>query len=188
VALTTRSSLLARLAEGDEVPWAEFDRLYSPFLKRVAARCGLAGQDLDEAVQTVMVDLHRTFATFRYDRGKGSFRGYLKQAMIATVSRMVRQRQRAGTPTAVPPDAPEPSGLDEVWEQEYQQHLLREALRQVRFEVDPVTFQAFDLYALQEVPVSEVAAFLGISRDSVYQAKTRITARLRAIVEEMDKS
>ncbi|MFM7114327.1 MAG: sigma-70 family RNA polymerase sigma factor, partial [Planctomycetota bacterium] len=116
------------------------------------------------------------------------FRGYLKQAMIATVSRMVRQRQRAGTPTAVPPDAPEPSGLDEVWEQEYQQHLLREALRQVRFEVDPVTFQAFDLYALQEVPVSEVASFLGISRESVYQAKTRVTARLRAIVEEMDKS
>ena len=186
VALTTRSSLLARLSEGGEVPWREFDSLYTPFLKRVAARCGLSGQDLDEAVQTVMVDLHGTFATFRYDRDRGTFKGYLKRVMVTTVSRMVRQRQRAGTPTAVPPDASD-SGLESVWEQEYQQHLLQEALRQVRGEVDAVTFQAFDLYALQEVPVAEVARFLGISRDSVYQAKTRVTARLRAIVEELDK-
>jgi hypothetical protein len=57
--LTTRSSLLARLGEGGDVPWREFDGLYTPFLLRVAARCGLAGQDVDEAVQMVMVDLHR---------------------------------------------------------------------------------------------------------------------------------
>jgi hypothetical protein len=61
-------------------------------------------------------------------------------------------------------------------------------LNQVRGEVEPSTYQAFDLYALQEVPVGEVARFLNLSNDSVYQAKTRVTARLRALVEEMDKA
>ena len=183
--LTTRSSLLARLGEGGDDPWREFDGLYTPFLLRVAARCGLAGQDVDEAVQMVMVDLHRTFATFRYDRNKGTFKAYLRKIMLTTISRMMRQRQRAGTPSAVPSDATD-NDMEAMWEQEYQQHLLHEALNQVRGEVEPSTYQAFDLYALQEVPVGEVARFLNLSNDSVYQAKTRVTARLKAIVAELD--
>ncbi|MFH0980705.1 MAG: protein kinase [Planctomycetota bacterium] len=42
-----------------------------------------------------------------------------------------------------------------------------------------LTYQAFDLYARKDRPAREVAKLLGLSRNAVYIAKTRILARLR---------
>ncbi len=77
---------------------------------------------------------------------------------------------------------PHPGPLDELeaaFEAEWQKVAMEEALDEVRREVDPVTFQAFDLYARKDQPPGQVAKLLGLSRNAVYIAKNRVLARLR---------
>lgn len=60
---------------------------------------------------------------------------------------------------------------------------MEAALDDIRREFDPATFQAFDLYARKDMPAREVARLLGLSRNAVYIAKTRVLARLREILD-----
>jgi DNA-directed RNA polymerase specialized sigma24 family protein len=68
------------------------------------------------------------------------------------------------------------------FEDEWKKVALEEALAEIRREVDPATYQAFDLYVLQNQPVGDVAKLLGLSRNAVYIAKTRIQDRLRRML------
>lgn len=182
--LTTRSSLLNRVRDGGADAWQDFCRLYTPFLKRLAGRVGLRGQDVDEVVQAVLVDLYQGRETFVYDRARGRFRAYLKKAVVSRLGKLLREVRRAGTPTG---ELPEPwdDELERHCEQEYRQHVLREALTTVRGQVEPKTYQAFDLYALQGVDAREVARFLGVSVSAVYTSKCRVLERLKVLVQEL---
>lgn len=81
---------------------------------------------------------------------------------------------------SIPDPSPPPNALfEDAFEKEWHKVAMEDALDQIRREVDPQTFQAFDLYALKEQPASEVAKLLGMSRNAVYIAKTRILARVR---------
>lgn len=185
MAWTTRSSLLARLRTGGDAAWAEFVHAYTPLLDRIAGRLGLRGQDVDEAVQAALVDLYLARESFGYDRGRGRFRDYLKQVVVARLVKSARAARRAGTPTG---SVPEP-GVDDAdvhWEREYREHVYRTAAERVRAEVEPRTYQAFDLYVAQGVDAGRVAAFLGVSVSVVYAAKSRVLDRLRAAVAEIE--
>src|SRR5579884_540762 len=124
MALTTRSSLLERVREDGAEAWREFCAVYTPFLTRVAERLGLRGQDVDEVVQAVLVDLYQGRHAFAYDRSRGRFRDYLKKAVISRLSKLLREVRRAGTPTGQVPE-PWADELKQHWEQEYRQHILR---------------------------------------------------------------
>jgi RNA polymerase sigma factor (sigma-70 family) len=184
MALTTRSSLLKRVRGDGPEAWREFCALYKPFLERVAERVGLRGQDIDEVVQAVLVDLYQGRERFVYDRSRGRFRDYLKKAVVTRLSKLLREVRRAGTPTGQMPErwADE---LEQHWEEEYRRHVLREALAAVRSQVEPKTYQAFDLYALQGVDAREVARFLGVSVSAVYTYKNRVLEKIRPLVQEL---
>jgi RNA polymerase sigma factor (sigma-70 family) len=185
MAWTTRSSLLARLRDdGDEV-WEEFTGCYTPLLVRFAERLGLQGQDVDEVVQGVVVDFFQARASFTYDRSKGRFRDYLKKAVASKLGKLLRQARRAGTPTEELPEPVVEGNIEQRWEEEYRQHVLREALKVVRTQVEPKTYQAFDLYALQGVDAREVGRFLGISISVVYTSKSRVLERLKPLIQEL---
>jgi RNA polymerase sigma-70 factor (ECF subfamily) len=184
---TTRSSLLERVrTDGDDV-WAEFTRFYAPFLVRVAERLGLRGQDIDEIVQGVLVDFYQGRMGFNYDRGRGRFRAYLKKAAVTKLGKLLREVQRAGTPTGQVREGAVVAELEQHWEDEYRQHVLREALAVVREQVEPQTYQAFDLYALQDMEPRKVAHFLGISTGAVYTYKNRVLEKLKVIVQELSE-
>lgn len=77
---------------------------------------------------------------------------------------------------------PHPSPAEQYeaeFETEWQKIAMEEALDEIRHEVDPLTFQAFDLCARKGQSPGAVANLLGLSRNAVYIAKTRILARLR---------
>jgi len=75
--------------------------------------------------------------------------------------------------------------LAEVWEQEWQQAVLAQCLRDVSREVEPTTFHAFDRFARQGRPAREVAEELGISENAVFGAKRRVLRRIREMLPEM---
>ena len=57
----------------------------------------------------------------------------------------------------------------------------------VRREIEEQTYQAFELFAVEELPAAEVAERLGITPNAVYGAKRRVMERLkelRPVLEE----
>ena len=66
----------------------------------------------------------------------------------------------------------------------------RAALAVLRDEsqVDDRTLMAFELVALRGVPAAEAASQAGMSVEQVYVAKSRLTKRLRELVEKMTEA
>ena len=58
----------------------------------------------------------------------------------------------------------------------------------VQKEVEPVTWKAFWLTAVESVSAADVAAHLSIKIGSVYTAKCRTMARIRQLVDELSRS
>jgi RNA polymerase sigma-70 factor (ECF subfamily) len=75
-------------------------------------------------------------------------------------------------------------GAEAAWEQEYQQGILRWAMDRVRGEFQETTWQAFLLTAMEGKSPQAVAEQLHTSPGSVYVAKSRVLARLRAEVQQ----
>ena len=200
MAYTTRKSLLRKVREGDEIGWLEFYRTYRPLVMRRGMDFKLRPQELEELIQKVMTEFFRKDLlgtkfdidnippelTFRYDSGKGRFRDFLRRVVTNHACKILRARrdqQDLDDADRIPdPDA----GDDARWEEEWHHHLLTEALKELRDQVEPITYQAFEMYALKEHSPRETAEFLAISVASVYTARSRCVARLRTIIKELE--
>jgi RNA polymerase sigma-70 factor (ECF subfamily) len=189
-ALHTRTSMFAELRETDharrEAAWQRFRNDYGPVIAGFARKLGARPSDLDDIMQEVIIAMISASPNFRYDRSKGRFRGYLKVVTLRIVRAVAgkRARLRCVPLETVADDAAE---LDEAWDAEWQRHTLTRALEEARSEyAGGPTFRAYELYALLGVPAQDVAGQLGISVDSVYQAKTRVTEALRKKVRRWE--
>ena len=182
MAYTTKRSLLRAIGRGDEVSWREFYDTYRPLIV-FCARGRLEQPEIDDLIQTVMVNVFRSGEYFRYDPSKGRFRDYLGKMVQNAIIDMLRKRR-----THVSGDLGTEAGWDDfeaMWRAEWEHHLLAQAMVELRSRVEVSTFQAFDLYAMQGQPPKRVAAFLGIGISQVYVAKSRCLALLREIVAEL---
>jgi len=185
---TTHASLLERLAQGDDAPaWREFSDRYGELIRSFARRRGLQPSDCDDVMQDVMLAVTRNMPGFDYDPARGRFRGYLKTIAVRAIIR--KQFQKRGEPgnellEESFDEAARDDAVDEQWEQEWRQHHLRVAMQAARQEFNEADVAAFELYAGQGRPAEEVARELGMSVDSVYQAKSRMLRRLRELVAQ----
>jgi RNA polymerase sigma-70 factor (ECF subfamily) len=193
MAYTTSYTLLSRLKAGDDIAWHEFYRTYAPLIRMRAARdFGLGEAEREEVLQTVVVDLFAGRRIEAYDRGKAKFKTFLRMIVDRKAIDLLRARSRQtaredadADVTALADTAS--SLLEQRWDEEWRAHLAREALRELRNRLEPSTYQMFELYVLQDMPPTEVAAFLEVNVASVYAAKSRAVAHLRKIVAEMEE-
>jgi RNA polymerase sigma-70 factor (ECF subfamily) len=183
---TTHITLLGRLSEGrDPAAWREFIDRYGGLIRGFARREGLQPADCDDVVQEVLASLSRSMPGFRYDPARGKFRSYLKTVALHAIYRRARQNRgqiALEDVEAAGEAAADDSAAEERWEAEWRQYHLRLAMRTIEEEFHDKDRAAFEAYALQGRGASEVAAELGISVDSVYQAKSRILKRLSELV------
>jgi hypothetical protein len=70
---------------------------------------------------------------------------------------------------------------DDLWEAAFEEALLVALLEVVRREVNPRTYQAFELSTLHEMPGAEVAKITGQSRNAVYLARRKVFSRLKQL-------
>jgi RNA polymerase sigma-70 factor (ECF subfamily) len=75
--------------------------------------------------------------------------------------------------------------LEEVWNAEWEQHLLRTAMERVKAQVGVKQFQIFDLHARKGLSVAETARALGTTRAAVYMAKSRVGRLVRKQVKKL---
>ena len=185
---TTHATLLARVAEGvDPEAWSEFHRRYGELIRGFARRRGLQAADCDDIAQEVLLILSKSMGGFEYDPAKGKFRSYLKTFVVRAVYRKTRQKlgERSLGDMDVEAKDPAPdSATEEVWEQEWRQYHVRQAMQRLEAEFNEDDRMAFSQYAMRGLAAAVVAEALGLSLDQVYQAKSRILRRLSSLIAE----
>ena len=156
--------------------------MYTPLLYRWAQRAGLADQDAADLAQDVLVLLMKELPIFEYDDARRNFRGWLKTVTINKCREMQRRRVlAAGVGGEDDPLQAMAGGgdLEEFWNAEYRQHLVRKALEVMRTEFEPKTWQACWEHTVNDKTATEVGQELGMSEAAVYVAKSRVLRRLR---------
>jgi RNA polymerase sigma factor (sigma-70 family) len=177
---TTRASLLLRIRNRDDgAAWREFDAIYRPMLHRFASASGANATEAEDIVQHCMSAVHQHISSFEYDKAKGRFKGWLKTLVANKVRNFFRDRHEKNADSmdfrALKAKDASPEDLfDKIWMDEH----LKYALKLVKEEVEPQTFQAFQYYVIEERSVAEICQLLGINENQVHKAKYRITKRL----------
>ena len=202
MAFTTRKSLLAKVRAGDEVSWAEFYAAYKPLILLCGQDCLLTPDENDELVQQVMSEIFQKDIVgkydpdhipddivFHYDPSHGRFRHYLRKIIRNQALKIIQKRRGFVELDNSEKTVEEPTidVWDNLWDEEWKRHVLAMALTELKGHVQPETYVAFEMYALQERPVQEVANFLNLSVASVYTAKSRCIAALKEIISKLEE-
>jgi len=190
---TTTISLLEGLHDrADDLHWTEFCRRYLPPLTAFIRRMGIRPHDAEEVAQETLVAFAEGYRAGRYDPAKGRLRTYLMgvaKNKIADVNRRRRKEAAALGGTGGMDcllQALDERSAEQAWEEEWRDALLRACLEEVRKEVEPKTMRIFELYALEGRKPAEIAEELGVSRDLVYQVKTRVIYRMSELRRILD--
>jgi len=186
---STSSSLLDRVRARDAVAWQRLSDVYGPLVYYWCRTGGLSPEDSADVVQEVFRSVATGIDAFRIDRPGDSFRGWLRVIARNKMHDWFRRRKgevvAAGGSTAhdrlqeVPDDlldaesSPETEG----------QGIVRRAMELIRLEFEEGTWQAFWQTTVEGRSPADVATALGLSKLSVYQAKSRVLKRVRRELE-----
>jgi RNA polymerase sigma-70 factor (ECF subfamily) len=178
--MDTPVSLLERLRRpGDAEAWARFVHLYTPLLALWAARAGLREEDATDLIQDVFILLLQKLPELSYDPSR-SFHGWLRTVVLNKYRERFR---RAALPVCggeeVLAGVAGPDAAEALWEAEYRQHLVGQALRLMQAQFAPATWQACWENVVNGKSAGEVAAELGMTAGAVRVARFRVLARLR---------
>lgn len=185
----TSSRLVAGLKAREPDAWRQLAALYGPLVLRWCRRQKVPERDAEDVVQEVFLTVANRVADFRHDRQGDTFRGWLwtitRNKIGDWLQRQLTQEQAAGgtdhqerllqTPAEQPDDVEEAADAGALYQR---------ALDLIRPEFEEATWQAFWRVAVGGQPAAGVAAELGLSRNAVYIAKSRILRRLREVLGE----
>ena len=191
----TRASLILKIADARNAQaWDEFARIYRPVVYRLARQRGFQHADAEEVVQEAMLAVSRAVERWVPDSQRGRFRDWLFRIARNLMINFLTRRKHQPWKTAdtdmqqllVDELHPDAAALQK-FESEYRTELFRLAAERVRMVVRENTWQAFWLNAIDELPADEVAQRLGMSVGSVYIARSRVVARLRKEVLQIEE-
>ena len=186
---TTRSSVIRAVADTENAAaWQRFFDLYAGFVFSIARSKGLNDTDADDIVQMVFSDLARNLPSFKYDREKGRFRPYLA-ALVKwrVIDRLKAVRRDADLKADFMEEAKSAATTEDedFEEREWQSAAMEETLRRIKPEVRPEHYAAFVASAVEGQDTDVVTKLYGISRDSLYQIRKRLTVKLREKLAEV---
>jgi RNA polymerase sigma-70 factor (ECF subfamily) len=188
--LATRPSLLVRIRDArDAAAWARFVEVYAPLIYGFVRKHRLQDADAADLTQDVLRAVATAADRLNYDPARGPFRGWLFTVVRNRIRTFLARRPRArGEAQAeldgLPGAAEDPAA---VWDREYERSLLAAAARQVRGEVAGSTWEAFWQTSFGDRRPRDVARDLGMTVAAVYMAKSRVVARLRELVRQLQE-
>lgn len=204
---TTRRTLIARVKQGDSAAWQEFYDGYKDMVYRIA-RSSLNESDSEDLMQNVFAGLcgnnDQGKPRFRFEPGgPASFRTWFRRVIrnkrIDHFRKKRPERPAADTQFAgndadsqrPPPDRQLVELDRERFEREFERHwrfdVLQKALKVLKAEVEPQTYEALILSKFEGYDVETVAQRFARSRNAIDQANHRCLRRLREIIVDLEK-
>lgn len=186
----TSTSLLDGLKDrANNKAWGEIDSRYRPVIVGFARGLGLGEEEAIDVAQQTLAEFSRDYLAGKYARGKGRLGSWLMaiahHRAIDALRTRARRRDWRGESAYI--DKAEQEHLTQTWTSAQRLTIRDEAMRRLRegSKMEEKTVKAFELVAMRNMPVVEVAKECGMTADEVYVAKNRVTKRLREIVSEM---
>jgi|SRR5690349_21830619 RNA polymerase sigma-70 factor (ECF subfamily) len=206
--IQTRSSLLARLQQGDDTEgWCEFYRIYGKLVRDFAIGSGLTDTEADEVVQDTAVAMARHLPDYRYDPKACRFKTWLLNQASWRIRDQLRKRARdqqwkwsasETQPAQEPIDTtdrtpiinrvPDPSATDlsGLFEAQWRKNLFQAAFDRVKATFNPKQIQIFDLVVLKEWRATDVAKSLGVTVANVYVTRHRVSTAIRKTIKRFE--
>jgi RNA polymerase sigma-70 factor (ECF subfamily) len=189
----TSETLLSRLRRSptDQAAWGEFVDRYGPMIYDWCRRWHLQEADARDVCQDVLLRLARLMRTFSYDRA-GSFRGWLKTLTRHALANFTARRKRTGAITSDPRAAgllttvAAHEDLVQRLEEEFDRELLERAMARVRRRVEPHTWEAFRLLALEGWPGARAAVQLHMKVATAFVARSKVQHLLREEIHRLE--
>lgn len=180
------TNLLNGARQGDQAAWQRLVEIYLPLVYWWCKRKGLQEADILDVGQEVLVAVARNLGTFRRDRRKDTFRGWLRRITENAIADHFRRKQKQAVGgggsegralmDAIPDPVIDASDVSQATEV---QILYSRMVQLVQGEFSEKDWQAiYRVFAENQRP-ADVAAALGITRNQVYLAVSRIRKRLR---------
>ena len=190
----TSLTLLEKLGNlGDEVAWQRFDDDYRPMVKRFARRMGLEEHDADDAAQRTLLAFQRRFADGGYDREKGRLKNWLLGMARYEIADLCAERARQPIPASQRSSIEaalnmlrDPESISACWEQEWQNHVVRECFARIKTRFNSRDAKIFEMLTMDEQDPGDVAKAIGVSPQVVRQVKYKILRYMRGVRNELE--
>jgi RNA polymerase sigma factor (sigma-70 family) len=193
--LRTSATLLGRLRHfpTDQVAWSEFVDRYGAVIYGWCRRWHLQDADARDVTQAVLATLCIKMKTFSYDT-KLSFRGWLRTLTRHSLSDLAAGRRPAVRGSGSLEDSDWLESLEarddliERIDAQFDRELFEEATIRVRLRVEPHTWEAFRLTAIERMSGAAVADRLGMKVATVFKAKSKVQNMLREEIGHLERS
>jgi RNA polymerase sigma-70 factor (ECF subfamily) len=195
-AQTTSASLLGRLqaCPTDGPAWELFVARYGPQVLAWCRHWRLQDADAQDVAQAVLLRLSSKLRTFRYDPAR-SFRAYVKTLARYAWRDWVEHGRRSlavGSGDSQVGDALRSveagDDLATRMAEEFDRELFEAAALRVQLRVEPQTWNAFQLTAVDGLAAADAAARLAMGVAAVFKAKSRVQAMLRDEIRRLDSN
>ena len=153
-------------------------------------RWGLQGADAEDVTQTVMARLATRIGNFKHERPRSS-RTYLKAITHYAWQDLLESRRHAPVgsgKTTVQERLGEIAARDDLaarLAETYDGELLELAMERVRLRVEPRTWEAFRLGAIEGLSGVDVASRVGMEVATAYKARSKVQKMLREEVRRL---
>ena len=200
--IPTRGSLLSRLRDwGDQESWRDFFHSYWRLIYEVALKAGLSDAEAQEVVQETVISVAKQMPGFRYDPARGQVQRLAAanhppahcrpgaQADAGQRRRGVVIRSRRCTPEQIESVLdPAGSGLEAIWAEEWERHLLQRGGRehQEAGQARSITScSTCTWFRNGRCARSRIRS--GVNAGQVYLAKHRISSLLKKEIARLEK-
>ena len=205
--LKTRPTLLAKVRRGDEDGWSRFYEFYEDFIYSAARGAGLSHEEARDVLQETMITVQNYVAGFVPDETRARFRTWLKRIVQSRIADQYRTKRRnplefAADAHHLTSDEPATSKtdripnlneieLDRLLDGKLEQAILEEARRLAKERVSMEQYQAYDLFAIQQLSAADVAASLRINTVTVrvraFRVRRVVNRELRRIARMLQQ-
>ncbi len=171
-----------------------FHSHFYPVIVNFGKKMGLMDADAEDIAQETMIVFLKAYRKGNYDREKGRLSNWLfgvaRKVILNRRKKIPQEKQipdqSAGTPFWNLLQDEQGAAVQCTWDDEWRKMVLKKCLARVQKECGAKVYQAFEMYAVSDIPADEVSRRLNISKNAVYIAKNRILTRLRELEREFD--
>jgi RNA polymerase sigma-70 factor (ECF subfamily) len=185
----TPVSLLDRLRDNESGAWEEFSVRYVRVLKHWCASWGIQANDVDDIVQETLLVILTQIRGFER-RGIGSFRAWMKTISWRCWCDVLARAEQAKNRLVLKSLRESPAAFESLeadFDRLAMQELLQTSMLVVKRRVEPKTWDAFYLTAMELLPAGVVAERLGMQVDAVYAARCRVQRWISKEYKRLDQ-